>query len=448
MKRFLMCLVATLMTTIAFAGNYDTIFVKPNTANNFALHVDTVKYPYLKGKEVTWYVGFEEQKGWLNDREYTFVARVVKPNEIVTIDEVQYLYNNKVGTSFDENMPNIRTLTVFYGHKITKSAVLPDESVALEASDFEGVECDTVGVLHLLKPLKTEYFDKFELNDAAKQNNRLTEINMGDTIDVAFALKSTETHPLDIMKYSLVLLSEDKQDTTVIVESTTPEFKFVPTESYKNILGMVENTLGKALTPESWAINVNVLPSFDVTSIGYSTVTMEESFSKTSEGVETIDVNVLNHDSVALFVNTNKDDSKVEFTTSWNKDGLAITADGVKVKDKTTLTFSEFLKPDMEGTYNCIISDKDGNPLKTVSFIVSAQFPTANETIGVNVTPMRVSNKVLYLDGVEGVVRVFNMRGGLVKTIKAHGGTSQVSLDLPTGVYIITNDSNKIKVSI
>lgn len=447
MKRFFMCLVATLMATLAFASNYDTIFVKPNTASSFALHVDTVKYDYLKGQEVTWYVGFDEVDGVNEGEGKKFVARTVNPSEIVTINGVDYLYNSNVGTEFNDYF-NIRTLTVFYGHKITKSTSTGDGSIYHEKSDFDGVICDTTGVLHILKPLETAHFTTFELNDVARQDDRLAEINLGDTIDVAFGLNTNETHPLDVMKYSLVLLSEDKQDTTVIAESETPEFKFIPTESYKNILGMVENTLGKALTPESWAINVNVLPAFEVISLGYSTVTMEESFSKTLENVESIDVNVLNHDSVALFVNTNTDKSKVNFTTSWNKDGLAITADGVKVKDKTTLTFSEFVKPDMEGTYNCIISDEDGNPLKTVSFIVNAQFPTANETIGVNVTPMRVSNKVLYLDGVSGVVRVFNMRGGLVKTIKANGGTSQVSLDLPTGVYIITNDSNKIKASI
>lgn len=447
MKRFLMCLVATLMTTIAFAGNYDTIFVKPNTGSSFALHVDTVKYPYLKGKEVTWYVGFDELDGVGEGEGHKFVAKSVNPDEIVTIDNVDYLYNKNVGTEFNKDF-HIRTLTVFYGHKITKSVPISDGNTYYEKADFEGVECDTVGVLHILKPLETAHFETFDLNDASKQAGRLTEINLGDTIDVIFGLDKDKTQPLDVMKYSLVLLSEDKQDTTVIAESKTPNFKFAPTESYKNILGMVENDLGKALTHELWAINVNVLPSFEVTSLSYSTVTMEESFSKTLEGVETIDVNVLNHDSVALVVNTNEKDSKVEFTTSWNKDGLAITAEGVEVKDKTTLTFSEFVKPNMEGTYNCIISDKDGRPLKTVSFVVNAQYPTSNETIGVNVNPMRVSDKVLYLDGVKGVVRVFNMRGGLVKTIKANGGTSQVSLDLPTGVYIITNDSNKIKASI
>lgn len=440
MKRFLMCLVATLMTTIAFAGNYDTIFVKPNTDFTFDLNVNTDKHPSLEGKKVIWYRGIAD----VNAIDITATPKETVASKLTNI--ITYRGQEAVQTEGEETKADNLNGPIFYGYNIVVTTKADAAQGQLSVTDVKDMICDTVVFIHVLKELTNESFGEFSVGDAKTPNSTHT-IKLGDSIDIKM-LPKEGVEILDIQKYLLVSLSEDGKDTTVIAESLTPEFKIAPTESYERVFPMFENEIGKVLPKTTYAKTITVLPEFKVISIGYSTVTMEESFSKTSEGVETIDVNVLNHDSVALFVNTNKDDSKVEFTTSWNKDGLAITAEGVKVKDKTTLTFSEFVKPEMEGTYNCIISDKDGNPLKTVSFIVSAQFPTANETIGVNVTPMRVSNKVLYLDGVEGVVRVFNMRGGLVKTIKAHGGTSQVSLDLPNGVYIITNDSNKIKVSI
>lgn len=424
MKRFFMCLVATLMATMTFASDYDTIFVKPGDNLDIKLIPHYDKHPALVGQELTWYLGY---KDFAVAEIADSIASIIKPITLLGGKVWHVEKASKLDSGF-----------VFTGYKLSTKATGTAVKDSMSKEDITGMTTDTIAFVHVLSDLNQNVCKQFILvgEDA---HAKITK-NVGDTIKVSIGV----TTSLDVQKYSLVKC-EINGDTTVLVSSTKPNFNFITEVSIKDVQLMLTNDLGSCIC--EWKKEIVMLPSFKVVALTSSVVTMKDIVTKTVEDTNVMDVNVLNHDSVALIITTNRNLANITTKTSWNKDGIGLPEGTIAID--TVLTFSEFLKKDMEGRYNCLVyNDADGKLLETVTFIILAQYPTSNEGIEGNVTPMFVADGILYLNEVNGVVRVFGINGSLLKTFKVNGGTERITLNLPKGMYIISNEENNIKVSI
>lgn len=431
MKRFFMCLVATLMATMTFASDYDTIFVKPGDNLDIKLIPHYDKHPALVGQELTWYLGC---KDFAVAEIADSIASIIKPITLLG----EKVWHVEKASKLDSGF-------VFTGYKLSTKAASTAVKDSMSKEDITGMTTDTIAFVHVLSKLDNTSLivNPFSLNgdEAANVSNQV-----GDTIKVSISA----TNPINVQTYSLVKC-EANGDTTILVSSTKPSFEFITENSINGVQAMITNDLGSYIFADK-KINITVKPSFKVVALTSSVVTMKDIVTKTVEDTNVMDVNVLNHDSVALIITTNRNLTNITTKTSWNKDGVGL-PEGTIAND-TILTFSEFLKKDMEGRYNCLIYNNTigdvniGKLLETVTFVILAQYPTSNEGIEGDITPMFVADGILYLNEVNGVVRVFGINGSLLKTFKVNGGTERITLNLPKGTYIISNEENNIKVSI
>lgn len=446
MKKFLLSLLVLSATSVSYAvEKVDTVLFIPGEAGNYELKVDTEKYPYLENKEVTWIAGFDEFEGKFdtdndgtNEITLKVCAMEIDPSWIVTMNGKKYLHTEKIGNSWTEGLfegaPSIRTLNLFYIHKISSKAVTDKFGTFYTKDDFENYTCDTTAILHIQKELKEDYvtfgFD-----------GKGTTYKVGDTIKTKAKLTDKVT-PLDIQKYSLITIN--KKDTTILAVSDSSTIEYIPVEDVKDmtVKVMVGNKIGY-VTANSTKV-LNVLPIFNVESLQYSVTTKNETYSKTEENVETIDVEVMNHDSLALIVNTNAEKSEYDLIYTWNKEGKSLPSE-VICKDNI-VSFSEFVKPDYDGVYNCIITDNETKEvLSEVSFIVKSEYPTSNENINVNNNNVKVINNTLYIENEVGKVKIYNTLGSLVKEYSVNGNLI-VDLNLSSGIYFININKSNIKV--
>lgn len=430
MRKFLLSIFCTLSAMVLFASNYDTVYVKPNTEFNYKLVVDTVNHPALKGdnyNKVAWYRGYE--KPTYQDNQ-TIVGETLE--NIITLDGEKRIHV--------DNVENGKTLNgfVFYGYKLdlgTKS--IPDN--LLTKTQSLALTTDTVAFIHVLEELNDTKLSGFKINN--KNDLQKLTVNEGDSVE----FEITYNNALDVQEYAIVSLSEDKKDTTVIVTSDKPYFKVPLKEMEKTtVYAMVSNEIGK-LVKTRWGKDITVRPSFKIESIAVSTVSGGKNSTETFNDTTATNVLVYNHDSVAFIVNANVKESNVKYVTNWTLNGNQIVCDTITTsKDGLTLMINEFRKPDLDGTYKCMILSTDGKVLGEATFIVESQFPTGNESIAVNKPSLVVANKAIRSNGYDGVVYVYSITGKLVKTLRI-AQSEAVTLDVKNGIYIAKFGKETVK---
>lgn len=429
MKKFLLSIFCTLSVMFAFASNYDTVYVKPNTEFNYKLIVDTVKHPALKGdnyNEVAWYRGYE--KPTYQDNQ-TIVGETLQ--NVITLDGEKRIHV--------DNVENGNTLNgfVFYGYKLDLGTKAIADNL-LTKTQANALTTDTVAFIHVLKELNKDNFKSFTVNNGATK----LVVNEGDSVE--FNIVYNEA--IDVQEYSIVSLSEDGKDTTVIVTSDKPSFKVPLKEMEKTtVYPMVSNEIGKVVKDGTWGKNITVRPSFKIESIAVSTVSGSKNSTETFNDTTATNVLVYNHDSVAFIINANVKESNVKYVTNWTLNGNQIVCDTITTsKDGLTLMINEFRKPDLDGTYKCMILSTDGKVLGEATFIVESQFPTGNESIAVNKPSLAVANKTIRSNGYDGVVYVYSITGKLVKTLRI-AQSEVVTLDVTNGIYVAKFGKETVK---
>lgn len=429
MRKFLLSIFCTLSVMFAFASNYDTVYVKPNTEFNYKLIVDTVKHPALKGdnyNKVAWYRGYE--KPTYQDKQ-TIVGELL--GNVITLDGEKRIHV--------DNVENGNTLNgfVFYGYKLDLGTKAIADNL-LTKTQANALTTDTVAFIHVLKELNKDNFKSFTVNNGATT----LVVNEGDSVE--FNIVYNEA--IDVQEYAIVSLSEDGKDTTVIVTSNKPSFKVPLKEMEKTtVYPMVSNEIGKVVKDGTWGKNITVRPSFKIESIAVSTVSGTKNSTETFNDTTATNVLVYNHDSVAFIVNANVKESNVKYVTNWTLNGNQVVCDTITTsKDGLTLMINEFRKPDLDGTYKCMILSTDGKVLGEATFIVESQFPTGNESIAVNKPSLVVANKTIRSNGYDGVVYVYSITGKLVKTLRI-AQSEVVTLDVTNGIYIAKFGKETVK---
>lgn len=430
MKKFLLSIFCTLSVMFAFASNYDTVYVKPNTEFNYKLIVDTVKHPALKGdnyNKVAWYRGYE--KPTYQDKQ-TIVGELL--GNVITLDGEKRIHV--------DNVENGNTLNgfVFYGYKLDLGTKAIADNL-LTKTQAASLTTDTVAFIHVLEELVDTKLSGFKINN--RNDLQKLTVNEGDSVE----FEITYNNALDVQEYAIVSLSEDKKDTTVIVTSDKPYFKVPLKEMEKTtVYAMVSNEIGK-LVKTRWGKDITVRPSFKIESIAVSTVSGSKNSTETFNDTTATNVLVYNHDSVAFIINANVKESNVKYVTNWTLNGNQIVCDTITTsKDGLTLMINEFKKPDLDGTYKCMILSTDGKVLGEATFIVESQFPTGNESIAVNKPSLVVANKTIRSNGYDGVVYVYSITGKLVKTLRI-AQSEAVTLDVTNGIYIAKFGKETVK---
>ena len=438
MKKYLFSLMAIFIATFgAFASSdYDTVYVEPNKSFDYVLNVDLEEYPYLEDKEITWYAAFNSVN------EYT--VKSLRADEIQTIGEEKHFHIEKLANDFGLPYQNQRTLTVFYAFKIeTKAAIDYDGNRYFTDDYFDEMVCDTVAVLHVLKPLDANEINKFAaLNGKFDDKHDLYKYNIGDTAQWKIGFDKNVYDELDIQKYGVVTIQDE--DTTVIALSDSNVVSFIPTEDME-IRPLISNDLGyvvkKALK------NIVVLPDFEVSQLTTTFVRNNITTSQTEEGTLTMELAPMNGDSIVFVVKTNTKESEIPCQFDWNKDGISL-PEGV-TSNKDTLFISSFDYETMTGNYNCIITLKDEDKTKiNVTLKVDDSIATSNEEIKVSNSQIKVYDNTLRLSNIKGNVNIVTLTGKIVKNIQAKGGEETYILNLPSGVYIVNTENDNIKISI
>lgn len=423
MRKFLLFMAVILAATGLRAAGYDTLFYKPNEPASLELKVDLEKYPYLEGHEVTWYAGFEETGG--------FIAKKILDSETAIVDGKLYLVNKDLGESWQPALPALRTITVFYGHKITKSYDDGKGNTYYVKDDFKSSILDTLAVCHILKPLDKSYIGKIRVNG---ETGSEFDVHVGDTAMVSVTLERG-AEPLDIQKYGV--LKVENNDTTFLAVSDSSNIVYVPKES-ADVQVFIWNELG--IFTSGAVKTINVLPDFCVTSLRADVVTGKNMVSTTEEGVNEMSVEVAAGDSVALVAESNADEAKVSAVYTWNYEGRAL-PEGVVVK--RNILEIDSVGEETEGVYNCVISERGGEQLTTVSFLVKIPNATSNEKISIENT-LRYSNGYLYLPENTNTIKVFSITGRLVRSMDVKG-LDNVPLKLD-GIFIVSDGKNAIKI--
>ena len=438
MRNFLFSLMAIFIATFgAFASSdYDTVYVEPNKSFDYVLKVDLEEYPYLEDKEITWYAAFNSVN------EYT--VKSLRGDEVQTIGEEKHFHIENLANDFGLPYQNQRTLTVFYAFKIeTKAAIDYDGNRYFTDDYFDEMVCDTVAVLHVLKPLDANEINKFAaLNGKFDDKHDLYKYNIGDTAQWKIGFDKNVYDELDIQKYGVVTIQDE--DTTVIALSDSNVVSFIPTEDME-IRPLISNDLGyvvkKALK------NIVVLPDFEVSQLTTTFVRNNITTSQTEEGTLTMELAPMNGDSIVFVVKTNTKESEIPCQFDWNKDGISL-PEGV-TSNKDTLFIPSFDYETMTGNYNCIITLKDEDETKiNVTLKVDDSVATSNEEIKVSNSQIKVYDNTLILSNIKGNVNIVTLTGKIVKNIQAKGGEETYILDLPNGVYIVNTENDNIKISI
>ena len=438
MRNFLFSLMAIFIATFgAFASSdYDTVYVEPNKSFDYVLKVDLEEYPYLEDKEITWYAAFNSVN------EYT--VKSLRGDEVQTIGEEKHFHIENLANDFGLPYQNQRTLTVFYAFKIeTKAAIDYDGNRYFTDDYFDEMVCDTVAVLHVLKPLDANEINKFAaLNGKFDDKHDLYKYNIGDTAQWKIGFDKNVYDELDIQKYGVVTIQDE--DTTVIALSDSNVVSFIPTEDME-IRPLISNDLGyvvkKALK------NIVVLPDFEVSQLTTTFVRNNITTSQTEEGALTMELAPMNGDSIVFVVKTNTKESEIPCQFDWNKDGISL-PEGV-TSNKDTLFISSFDYETMTGNYNCIITLKDEDETKiNVTLKVDDSVATSNEEIKVSNSQIKVYDNTLRLSNIKGNVNIVTLTGKIVKNIQAKGGEETYILNLPNGVYIVNTENKNMKISL
>nr|DAE51995.1 MAG TPA: Interleukin-6 receptor [Bacteriophage sp.] len=183
---------------------------------------------------------------------------------------------------------------------------------------------------------------------------------------------------MDIDNYMLV------KDENAIKVSEQDSFILIPTESIEEVAPVISNVLGD-YTIESRKFNINVFPKFAIEELSYTTFRKGNTEKKDYTNTLEISPVVLNGDSVVLEILTNEDKlgpfKKESSKFSWNKDGKDLN-DSLYMVEDCKLIIPKYNKETMDGKYNCIVTNC--KTTFTVTFDVTSNYPTSNETIDTN----------------------------------------------------------------
>lgn len=440
MKKYLFSLMAIFIATFgAFASSdYDTVYVEPNKSFDYVLNVNLEEYPYLEDKEITWYAAFNSVN------EYT--VKSLRADEIQTIGEEKHFHIENLANDFGLPYQNQRTLTVFYAFKIeTKAAIDYDGNRYFTDEYFDEMVCDTVAVLHVLKPLDANEINKFAaLNGKFDDKHDLYKYNIGDTAQWKIGFDKNVYDELDIQKYGVVTIQDE--DTTVIALSDSNVVSFIPTEDMV-IYPLIANNLGYVVKDGTANRKIIMLPDFEVSKLTTTLVRNNITTSKTEEGILSTELSPMNGDSIVFVLKTNTKESEIPCQFDWNKDGISL-PEGV-TSNKDTLFISNFNYETMTGNYNCIITLKDDEETKiNVTLKVDDSVATSNEEIKVSNSQIKVYDNTLILSNIKGNVNIVTLTGKIVKNIQAKGGEETYTLNLPSGVYIVNTENKNMKISL
>lgn len=444
MKKLLFVLSALfVMTMCTFANSsYDTVYFKPNTSASYPLVIDKDSFPFLDDEKVSWFVGFEETNG--------FVAREVLKSEIQTINGTKYLHNENLGTSFDPSYKDIRTMTLFYGYKLspaieTKGGETPKY---LTKDDFKDIVCDTTAVLHVVKELEAKDIKTF-----ISVGNSKEEYHIGDTAKYQISLlKKNGIQDLDVEKYLILGFKKDdditKDEPTILGESETNLVTFVVNDLEDYVIyPAIKNEFFSVMSTK--ASKMTVLEDLEITEISTELINSNSSIITTNKDSLSMTANPMVGDSLVLKVKVNVKESKLNVKFAWNKNGNGINDDNIKVsKDGTYLEFANY-DVNMNGVYNCVITNTtDDKVLGTVTFnIMDKGTATSNEDITISENYLQIQGDRLLLNNVKGMVKVINMNGQIVKSFAADN-LNQVTLNVPQGIYVINSEKQTLKAYI
>lgn len=328
---------------------------------------------------------------------------------------------------------------------------MPESSVEnpkYTADFFKNVPCDTILYIHRYNEL---------------QENEIT-VTYESSVWVAQAGETVKVHvsfdgwsDLDVENVSVVSVRQrgtEYEVLNILAEANAPGTLSFEAEESFTIGVLVTNEVSNVLTDIR---EFTVIPDFEVTSIAYETITnLTQRYSEEFPGETEASISVTEGDEVTLTILTNvdeineareKDPSLDEFliTYSWNKNGVSLPASVNILEEGNKLSFTTYSKDLHDGIYNCIISSGT-DQLVTVSFEISASYPTNHSVITESESTLYVAGNLLHMTHVKGLVRIYNMNGKLVQTIHATGGTSIIPLNHHVqGVYIITCDAHTVK---
>lgn len=328
---------------------------------------------------------------------------------------------------------NIRTIELFYTHKIETKSVTDEYGTFYSRDEFDGFTCDTVATLHILKDLNkvsnpTDLVSSFQVNG---MDDNVIKLTSGDT--AKFTVKAV--NDLDIQKY--MLSSNDE----IIAQSDSGYFELIPDETIEDINLVVLNKTGEY--PFTWTKTLEVYPKFDVTNTIYSTSSNGKTITVENPNIKDLEVEVFNHDSVSLKVETNilETLNPTKITYTWNKDGKTL-PEGVK-SNKNVLTISEYVKPDMDGVYNCLVVATT----ITASFTFKSEFPTSNEELTLQEVIVVSSNGNILVSNVsKKSIRVIDTVGRVI--YNKVSDSDRVNLNVHSGVYFVVVDNKTYKIAV
>lgn len=242
---------------------------------------------------------------------------------------------------------------------------------------------------------------------------------------------------MDIQKY--MLSSNDE----IIAQSDSGYFELIPDETIEDINLAVLNKTGEY--PFTWTKTLEVYPKFDVTNTIYSTSSNGKTITVENPNIKDLEVEVFNHDSVSLKVETNilETLNPTKITYTWNKDGKTL-PEGVK-SNKNVLTISEYVKPDMDGVYNCLVVANDTTI--TASFTFKSEFPTSNEELTLQEVIVVSSNGNILVSNVsKKSIRVIDTVGRVI--YNKVSDSDRVNLNVHSGVYFVVVDNKTYKIAV
>lgn len=445
MKKVLLTFLAAFMAVVAYA-QVDTVKFIPGKEGIYELKVDTVKYPYLADKEVSWFAGFPEVTTTFNPKdgsasvEKTVCATPISKDQITTIKGRSFMHLDKVPVDWFaqatfEGAPHPRTITIFYVHKIVTKSVEDEYGNWYERSDFDSFICDTVGVLHILKKLEKKSIKNVVINGSAKEST--FKVQEGDTVKVEFNLKKHNTDSLDVQMYGI---SDGEQ---LITHSIFDTLEFVPEKTYTNLIPVISNDMGD-YEVDSRKFSVTVYPKFKVTGITYTK--SQNGITNIVESPDSLNAQVIatKGDSVQLVINTNIEeaslfDGKVP-TYNWNKDGKNLSSNIINKGD--TLIIPSYTKEDV-GLYNCLVAYD--NKVTTVTFNLSYNSPTANDVVTTsNILVSKDASHLTIKNASNKEIKVYNISGKLI--LNKYISTDYVSLVVPNEIIIVKVDNQTFKL--
>jgi len=421
MKKLLLSLLVGSMAFNGYAADYDTLYVGPNQDVRYEIKLNTTKYPELKDmtvSDVVWYLGDPHNR--LTDKGNVAIQLAETDFKIEEENDKYYLEYRQVNGTGDEDR---LAYYLFYAFE-------PGTKAGVDAGHFDGYTTDTVAYIYRYNEL------------TAEDIKGITYTRDGETFTIHVEFDNGNS-PMDAQSYEVFEVDENgEQIGEVLATSSTPSIPLTIDRDMR--IGVAVRNPGSVVTSEQ-TLYLNYIPDLEIASIGYRIYDSGDVVvgGDHLDGKTEVEFTSENKHSIQLFVNTSwgpLEDLKEHVVFTWTKDGAALPANAKA--ERGVVTLEPFTTGTHNGVYKCVVSD-NGEEVGVAYFAINAELPTDNEIITAN-SSMYVTNGYLYIDQVSAGVKVYNINGSLVKTIPANTG-NVIPLNLPKGIYVITNGKEVIK---